>query len=703
MISDVSSWLVWLLPLVSSLFVPLIARISEKLRNYFAVLVSLITAIMAFSLVPDVIFSTGETVTTSTSWIQSIGINAGVLLDPLSILFTVLVAFFGLIIAIYSIGYMKGEEGLTRYYFFLLLFIGSMIGLVVSDNFLQMFIFWEMVGLCSFSLISFWYHRPESIRAGAKVFLMTRIGDVSLLGAIGLIYASLGSFSFRYAIDHIASIDPTVLAGIAFLTLGGAIAKSAQLPLHTWLYSAMEAPTSVSALLHAATMVKAGIYLIARLIFILGPLAVTIPFWLPSVAWVGVLTAFVGATLAIYTPDIKGVLAYSTISQLGFMMAALGSVTVEAAASLGWFASLFHMMSHAFFEGLGFLLAGGIIHALGTRDMRLMGGLKKAMPITFGLSLIMILTTSGIPPFAAFFSKGLIITSLTEVGDILQIVLIYVSTALTFAYSLRFMKLIFMGEESKHLQKLHPHEAPKLMLYPAAVLAVLCVVWGFVGPWLGGFMEVEGEVSLLGAFFSLETPIFFAILVPAGLIIYLTYYKQSEIMMKFRSSSNPLTIILKHGYFFDDLYQRITGRGVITLSGHVHRANKKVMNGVGKPAKGILHMANVIRRSNEVLMNGIGKPANGILSLANHTRSFESKFSELGPQAVANLIIKSAHGVKKYLDVLADDLLRIIAHRTMRGASQMKKVPSSSLQHYIAAALLGFILILLLIILTVGL
>ncbi len=674
MLSDISSWLVWLLPLISSLFVPLIARFSEKARNYYVVIISCITVALAFSLVAAVVFSFEEALGSSTAWISS-EITAGVYIDPLSVLFTVLVAFFGLIIAIYSLGYMKGEEGLTRYHFLLLLFIGSMIGLVISDNFLQMFIFWEMVGLCSYSLISFWYHRPESIRAGAKVFLMTRIGDISLLGAIGLLYAGLGSFSFRYTIANIATIDPIILTAIAFLTLGGAIAKSAQLPLHTWLYSAMEAPTSVSALLHAATMVKAGIYLIARLILILGPLAFSIPLWLPTVAWIGVLTAFVGATLALYTPDIKGVLAYSTISQLGFMMAALGAISLDS--SLGWFASLFHMMSHAFFEGLGFLLAGGIIHALGTRDMRLMGGLKKAMPITFGLSLIMILTTSGLPPFAAFFSKGLIITSLTEMGNLWQVILIYITTALTFAYSLRFMTMTFMGEESEHLKKLHPHEAPKLMLYPAAILAVLCFAWGFVGSWLGGFMHVKAEVSLLGAFLSLETPIFFAILVPAGLIIYLTYYKHSEVMMKFRSSSNPLMVVLKHGYFFDDVYERITGRGIITFSDSV-------------------------RRANETIMDNIGKPARGVVNFAGHVRNLEASYSGNLPQAIANAIVKIAHGVKKYLDVLADDLLIIIAHRTMRGASQMKKVPSSSLQHYIAAALLGFILILLLIILTVG-
>jgi NADH-quinone oxidoreductase subunit L len=675
LLSDVPSWLVWILPLISSLFVPLIARFGGKARNYFVVIVSLITAALAFSLIPDVYFGSTAFFDSSAPWIPSSGISAGVFLDPLSVLFTVLVAFFGLIIAIYSLGYMKGEDGLTRYYFFLLLFVGSMIGLVISDNFLQMFIFWEMVGLCSYSLISFWYKRPESVRAGTKVFLMTRIGDICLLGAIGILYASLGSFSFRYTIANIGTIPLPTLTSVAFLTLGGAIAKSAQLPLHTWLYSAMEAPTSISALLHAATMVKAGVYLIARVILILGPLAFSLPMWLPSVAWVGVLTALIGATLALYTPDIKGVLAYSTISQLGFMMAALG--TVSLSSSLGWFASLFHMMSHAFFEGLGFLLAGGIIHAIGTRDMRLMGGLRKVMPLTFGLSIIMILTTSGLPPFAAFFSKGLIITSITETGNLWQLLLIYATTALTFAYSLRFITLTFMGKESEHLDKIHPHEAPKVMLLPAAILAVLCVAWGFTEPWLGSFMQVKAEMSLLGAFLSWETPIFFAILVPAGLIIYLTYYKNSEIMKRIRSSSNPLTTILEHGYFFDDLYERIAGKGILGFSDGVRRANETVMREVHAPAKGIVRFADGLRR-------------------------FEVLFSGRLPQAMANLIVKVANAVQKYLDVLADDLLSIIAHRTMRGASHMKKVPSSSLQHYIAAALLGFILILILIILTIG-
>jgi NADH-quinone oxidoreductase subunit L len=674
MLSDITSWLVWILPLVSSVFVPLIARASAKARNAFVIVVSTVTALLALTLIPAV---TSGAVNLVAPWIPQV-VSAGVYLDPLSVLFACLVGFFGLIIAIYSLGYMKHEENLTRYYFYLLLFIGSMIGLVISDNFLQLFIFWEMVGFCSYSLISFWNNRPESVKAGNKVFIMTRIGDASLLAAIGILYASLNTFSFHGTITAIlnGALPSSTLTVVAFLVLGGAIAKSAQLPLHTWLYSAMEAPTSVSALLHAATMVKAGIYLIARFILIAAPMiAVLEVSWLPTVAWIGVLTALLGATMALYTPDIKGVLAYSTVSQLGFMMAALGSA-LTGPSSVGWFASLFHTMSHAFFEGLGFLLAGGIIHELGTRDMRLMGGLKKAMPITYALAIIMILTTSGIPPFAAFFSKGLVITSITDAGSLLQLIVIYSATALTFAYSLRFITLIFWGKESEHLQKLHPHEAPKIMLLPAGVLAALCIAWGFLQPQLGAFLGVEGEVSLLGSFLSLETVIFFAILIPAGLLVYATYFKNFSVMNAIRSASNPVAKLLSHGYFFDDFYERAVAKGVMLFSGGV--------------------------------------------------KFFEVVFLEIFPQVFANYVVRFAGGVHKYLDAASDQLLTAVAGRTVDSASKVKTIDSladklldiiarrtvrsasraehssSSLQHYLAAALLGFIILVILLIISVG-
>ena len=673
MITDISSWLVWLLPLICSLFVPVIARYSEKARNYYAVIITVITAGLAFSFVPGVFSGDGTAVNLTTSWLP-LGINAGVFIDSLSVLFAVLVAFFGVIIAIYSLGYMAEEEGLTRYYFLLLLFIGSMIGLVISDNFLQMFVFWEMVGLCSYALISFWYKRPESVKSGAKVFLMTRIGDVFLLGAIALLYVNLGTFSFSETIANIASIPIPTLTVIAFLVLGGAVAKSAQLPLHTWLYSAMEAPTSVSALLHAATMVKAGVYLLARFILILGPLAVLLPYWLPTLAWIGVLTAILAASLALYTTDIKGVLAYSTVSQLGFMMAALG--TSAGAGSIGWFASLFHMMSHAFFEGLGFLLAGGIIHAIGTRDMRLMGGLKKAMPITFILAVLMVITTSGLPPFAAFFSKGLIITSVTEAGNLLQIILIYATTAITFAYSLRFLTLTFMGKKSDHLEKQHVHEAPKIMLYPAMILAGLCIVWGLLMPVIEAFMHVELEgVSLLGSFVSLETPIFFSLLIPTGLIIYLTYYRNHQAMRNIASRSNPITTVLKHGYFFDDFY--------FTAA-----------NGIARFSEGLGRFEDVISRFPYLVGATVTHVSQGV-------KRFEDVISRF-PYLVGTVFTRVGY-YGKHLDRLADQLLNSFAVKIVEVASKLKKAPSeSSLQNYIAAAILGFIMIIVLIILTIG-
>jgi len=538
---------------------------------------------------------------------------------------------------------MKGEEGLTRYYYLLLLFIGSMIGLVISDNMLQMFIFWEMVGLCSYALISFWYKKPESIHSGVKVFLMTRIGDIALLAAIGILFLLFGTFSFHGTITGIqqaaaaGTLNTGLLVIAAFLVLGGAVAKSAQFPIFTWLYSAMEAPTSVSALLHAATMVKAGIYLLSRFILIFAAAPALImalqPYWFPAIAWIGVITAFIGATLGLVTTDIKGVLAYSTVSQIGFMMAGLGTAmahTTDVALSVGWFASLFHMVSHAFFEGLGFLLAGGIIHALGTRDMRLMGGLKKAMPLTFALMIIMIITTSGLPPFAAFFSKGLILTSVMEAGSLIQTILIFAATAITFAYCVRMFSLVFMGKPSAHIEKQHVHEAPKIMLAPAAVLAALCIIWGVSQPLIASFMQVELHHTVLGAFTSLETPIFLGLLVPTFILAYWSYYKNFMGIRNIATGKNPISTLLNHAYFLDDLYYAV--------------------------AKGI---------------NGF---------CAALTRFENALFARIPDQAGADISRAAEPG----------------------HATALKKGPSDSFRNYVAAAVVGFILIIVLIILTIG-
>ncbi len=647
---EISAWLVWILPLIASFFVPLIGKYNEKARNYFVVVVAAITAGLAFSLVPAVWSGNGEAITTQgLNWIpglDGVNIQAGVYIDPLSVLFACLIGFFALIIAVYSIGYMKGENGLTRYYYLILLFIGSMIGLVLADNMLQMFIFWEMVGLCSYALISFWYKKPESIRAGVKVFIMTRIGDIALLAAIGLLYIMFNTLSFRGVIEGIQadaatdSLNFTLLIPAAFLILGGAVAKSAQFPLFTWLYSAMEAPTSVSALLHAATMVKAGVYLLARFILIFSVAPALISelsiAWFPTIAWIGAITAIIGATLGLTTTDIKGVLAYSTISQIGFMMAGLGAsaVVIEGVAGIGpgWFASLFHMISHAFFEGLGFLIAGGIIHAIGTRDMRLMGGLKKAMPISFALMAIMVITTSGLPPFAAFFSKGMILTSVGEIAGtagLVQSIILYATTAITFAYCIRMFSLVFMGKESEHLQKQHIHESPKIMLIPAAILSALCIVWGLAEPLVGSFMHVETE-GLLAAFQSSEFYIFIGLLIPTGIFVYYSYYKGFNAIRNVAASKNPISTTLKHAYFVDDFYNAIA-------------------KGLTKISAGLTRFENAV----------FGK----------YIDEFGTKVGEAAEPGKA---------------------------------LKLKQDPSSNFRNYLAAAVIGFILIVILIILTMG-
>jgi NADH-quinone oxidoreductase subunit L len=641
-------WLVWIIPILSSLLVPLIERFSGKARNYYAVMVSLVTTIFALSMIPDIYFGTLSGPESTVPWIPSLDISAGVRVDPLSVFFACLIAFFSFIVILYSLGYMAGEEGLSRYYFFMLLFIGSMIGLVMSDNFLQMFIFWEIVGVCSYSLVSFWYKRPEAVRAGVKVFLITRIGDVCLLAAIAFLYASLGSFSFSYTIAHIGSVPMPFLTAVAFLILGAAIAKSAQLPLHTWLYTAMEAPTSVSALLHGATMVKAGVYLIARLFTLLGPLISLIPLWLSSLAWIGAITAFVGATLALYTPDIKGVPAYSTVSQIGFMMAALGAAS--SPASEGWFAGLFHLISHAFFQGLGFLAIGGIVLTLGTRDMRQMGGLRKAMPITFALCLVVLFARTGVPPFASFFSKGLIISSLWSTGDILLVITIYAAAAVTFAYTLRFIILTFLRQPSDYVKQSHIHEPPKIMLFSSGILAVLCFVWGFLGNSIAKFMQVDVQIGI-GEVFSPSTLIFLLVLLMGGLPLYFVYYRKSKLMETVTRKLAPLNTVLAHDYFFDEFYEKIISGGLM------------------KVAKGLGYIEDTIL-----------------------TRL---------PYFVADGVTNLARDTHKYLDVLVDRMLYVAANRTLAYSSKIGKKQNESLQRYIVAALLGLLIILIIVIVTI--
>jgi NADH-quinone oxidoreductase subunit L len=641
-------WLVWVLPLVASLFVPVAGHYSNRIRNYYAVLSILLTCIFAASMIPDAYYGSAAGVDIIVPWLPIIGVDAGLILDPLSVLFANLISFLGLIVAIYSLGYMKGEEGLSRYYFFLVLFIGSMIGLVMSDNFLQMFVFWEMVGLCSYGLVSFWSKQKDVVRAGIKVFLITRVGDVCFLAAIALLYSSLGSFSFSYITQHITSIPLSTVTLIAFLMLGGAMVKSAQLPIHTWLYTAMEAPTSISALLHGATMVKAGVYLLARMFFILGPLLSLLPQWLLSISWIGAFSALIGATLALATPDIKGVPAYSTISQIGFMLAAIGSAT--SATSLGWFAGLFHLMSHAFFQSLGFLAIGAIIHMLGTRDMRQMGGIRKAMPFTFALCIVVLFARTGVPPFASFFSKGLIVKSLASTGDIAIVITIYAAIALTFAYTLRFTILTFLRKESEHVLSVNLHEAPKIMLAACAVLAILCTAWGFVANAFASFMHVS-QVIQFSEIFSTPTLIFLVALFIGGFPVYLYYYKMDSISGTFKKAAMPIITAAANGYYIETFYDKVVG-------------------------------------------GGVGKISNGLNLL-------EDNLFERIPNLVSTAITRLTSSVHSSFDWIVTKMLYILRDRWLSDEERSSQTVEGSLPSYLVVFLVGVLILTMMLLMTI--
>jgi len=697
-----SPWLVWIVPSLASLFVPIFAKIGHKVRDYFVVLVGLFTFIIAASVVPDIYFKTIEVPMDATApWIPGLGIQAGVLLDPLSVLFANLIAFLGLIVLIYSLGYMSKNEGLTRYYFFMLLFIGSMIGLVMADNFLQMFIFWEMVGLCSYALVSFYYQRAEAVKAGMKVFLMTRVGDICLLAAIAILYANLGTFSFLESfaqVEEMGKLALSFLSFASFLTLIGAVAKSAQLPLHTWLYSAMEAPTSVSCLLHGATMVKGGIYLIARTHIMFN----TVPMWLTSVAWIGAITALIGATLALHTSDIKGVPAYSTISQIGFMMAGLGAASSPLAS--GWFAGIFHMLSHAFFQGLGFLAIGSIVHQLGTRDMRQMGGLRRAMPISFVLCIVVILARSGIPPFSSFFSKGLIVNSILSEGNLALAFLIYGAAAVTFAYSLRFLILTFIRPESDYVSSIHVHEAPRIMWLSSSVLAVLCVVLGVFEPFLAGFMRVNVEVGLseLTSFSSL---IFLLVLFVGGFPTYLAYLRKPLMLDKIRKSKMAsIDKVLERGYYFDIVYDKVLVNGFVKLSSGVYRyvetlALERLPYFV---ARGARRLARGTHMYADAFLDRICYViAGGAVRLAKGTHEYADALLDRLCYVAAGGAVRSARGTHKHAEALLDNLLYLIAGRAVRHGSRIRKVHTGSLPHFVLAAVLGFLFLCILLLLTV--
>jgi NADH-quinone oxidoreductase subunit L len=421
---------------------------------------------------------------------ESLHIDLGVLLDPISVMMLVVISTVSLMVHIYSFGYMKGERGFQRYYAFLSLFTMSMLGLVVATNIFQMYLFWELVGVSSYLLIGFYYTKPEAIAASKKAFIVTRFADLGFLIGILIYGYYVGTFSFTVDSGVLAAASSMIPLSLGLMFIGGA-GKSAMFPLHIWLPDAMEGPTPVSALIHAATMVVAGVYLVARMF----PLFIGYaPDVLHIVAYVGIVTALYAAVVACVQSDIKRVLAFSTISQIGFMMVALGVCTSENPheGGLGYMAAMFHLFTHAMFKALLFLGAGSIIHAVHSNEVSAMGGLRKYMPVTHITFLIACLAIAGIPPFSGFFSKDEIITACFSFSPVVGWVMSAIA-GMTAFYMFRVYYLIFWNGEWKG-DAAHghtPNESPLAMALPLVVLAVVTCFAGFIP--FGHFIAAGGE------------------------------------------------------------------------------------------------------------------------------------------------------------------------------------------------------------------
>jgi NADH-quinone oxidoreductase subunit L len=404
------------------------------------------------------------------AWIPADGgpmATVGLLVDPLSSAMLVLVTLVSLLVQVYSLAYLHDEPApsLGRYYTYQSLFAFSMLGLVLSPSFVQMFVFWELVGLCSYLLIGYWYERPSAARAAVKAFWITKLGDLGFVVGIVMLWGATGTFEFQAlftkAQEHALAIEG--LGTIMFLIYLGAVGKSAQFPLHVWLPDAMEGPTPVSALIHAATMVTAGVFLVARA----QPLFALTPGVLTLIGWVGAFTALLAASMACVEGDIKRVLAYSTVSQLGYMMAAAGAGAADA--------SVLHLLTHGLFKALLFLGAGAVIHAVGTNDIFRMGGLFRLMPQTGVVFIVGTLALAGLPPLAGFFSKEAILAGVWEARMTWPFLMLALTAFLTAFYMFRVVFIAFFGRA--HAPG-HPHEAPWPMRGPLWLLAVLTVLVG---------------------------------------------------------------------------------------------------------------------------------------------------------------------------------------------------------------------------------
>ncbi len=539
----IQAWLVWLLPLLSAPVVPIVSFINEKSCKWFAVVVSGLTTVVGFY---QALVFRGPSSETLLDWVGlGIHLPLEVEVDGLSVLIAAFVAFLSFVIIVYASEHMKREKGQARFYSLVLLFVGSMLGLVMAGNLIQLYFFWEIVGICSALLIAFWFEKESARKAGFKAFIVTRFGDISLLIAVILILSTIDSTNFdaiTSAVQSQGANGTWFLVGIMILI--GAMGKSAQVPLHVWLPDAMEGPTPVSALIHAATMVNAGVFLLVRTF----PIFDASPLLLSTVLFIGLLSFIIGAACASAAEDLKRILAYSTISQLGLMFVAIG---------LGnWWGAIYLLVSQGLFKALAFMAAGYAIEATGTRDIEEMGGLRHTMKYTYFAFLFSMLAMVGIPPLIGFWTKEVILSAAftTNLGAFL---IIAAASALTSFYSFRATIKVFHGAPRSTETK----EAPLLIVLPMMVL-VSSLIFG----WL-----VLAHQSILLPSLSIEpglvTSTVTMVVAFVGLVVtYLAFVSRAEATKRLVQTNVPFQVIRKlllSGFGFDRFYtfavKRIVG------------------------------------------------------------------------------------------------------------------------------------------------
>jgi NADH-quinone oxidoreductase subunit L len=527
-------WFALLLPLISAGVITLFTRGFKELSSFIS-----IAAVLGSFLCACLIFGQANISAAEVTWINIHGVFAvplGFILDDLSKMMMLLVSGVGLLIHIYSLGYMRDDQGKSRYFAALSLFMFAMLGIVLSNNFVMMFIFWELVGFTSYVLIGHWFERDAAAEAAKKAFITTRIGDFGFMLGILMVWMATGSFVFRDVLGQLSKLtsNPGYLTAAALLIFCGAVGKSAQLPLHVWLPDAMEGPTPISALIHAATMVAAGVYMLVRVGFIIQ----ASPAALMVIAWIGTITALLAALMATQQNDIKRILAYSTLSQLGYMVMAVGLASGPAA--------MFHLFTHAFFKALLFLAAGSVIVALShEQNIWKMGGLAKNLPITFLTFSVGALALIGCPPFSGFFSKDAILALAYE-RNMSIFVCAVVTAFLTAFYILRLLIVVFVGKPRTDLARASD-ESPPVMTVPLIILALLAF-FGGIPAFARNFVILPHEKAG-------------ALVVPMLAMIALFLGSGLSIWLYRNRSSDPIDVdLLRQRFYIDEFYEWLIDR-----------------------------------------------------------------------------------------------------------------------------------------------